>query len=426
MTITPSQLNINDAPVEAFPHGALAEYSQEELKLSQDVQRLDLSLTTVENDWRMAVVQLKLKLDGEQLTAGESLGGGANERSRFWRTCERGDHGGRLQHWAETGNRKSVARWVDANESAKLFTKSAVTHVTATLPLSAALEQGIKLSTLEIISGMNDRAKELVQDIYDTTGTVKADMAKECVRVVKDYPELIEKVSDGIRNHQYRVPNDVHQLCSKYREHKAAQASAERERKLIEQRSAAEAQAEANRKLSEELAAKLPDEPKDAPVPSQGAAPTPAPNKPQVLTTYPVQDLLDGIAFEGLQKRYKTDTDDFFTDMRELYAAMRVVDQFTDKWAERLQDQHLSGHKSEMLLWETYSVAWNRLGKFKKLGGKRVNSVPEFWALIGELCQRAKGATARCMTYSQLNVKKYGPFEIAETTAEHYQPGRID
>jgi hypothetical protein len=294
----------------------------------------------------------------------------------------------------------------------------------------AAQEQGIGLSTLAVLSGMGEKAQALAKLIYEVTGTIKADMAKECTRISNDYPELYDKIAEGIRSRRFRVPDDVRKLCADYREHKAAEAAAERERQRLEReaaaRTAAEAQAEADRKLKEEIESGLPIEPKDAPIPEQGTPPPPPADEPKILTTYPVQELLDGVAFEGLQKRYERDTADFFTDMRELYAAVRKVDEITGRWAERLQDQHLSGHKQEMLLWETYSVAWNRLGKFKKLGGGKINSVPDFWAMIGELSQRAKGATSRCITYSQLSVKKYGPFKVAEISEEHYQPGRVE
>jgi hypothetical protein len=430
MTITPSQLNKPEEEIEAYPHGALGEYSQDELALSKSVRRLDLSLTKTENDWRVAVVKLKLKLDGDHLAAGGTLGGGHGNGSRFWQTCERGDHGPRLQRWAEEGDRKSVSRWLNANDAAAKLLNSRVAHATQELPLMTAQEQGIGLSTLHILSSMGEKAQELARLIYEATGTIKADMAKECTRIANEYPELYDKVADGIRTRRFRVPDDVRKLCADYREHKAAQLSADRERQRLEReaaaRTAAEAQAEADRKLAEEIESSLPIEPKDAPAPEQGTPPAPPADEPKILTTYPVQELLDGVAFEGLQKRYERDTTDFFNDMRELYAAVRKVDEITNRWAERLQDEHLSGHKQEMLLWETYSVAWNRLGKFKKLGGGKIKSVPDFWAMIGDLSQRAKGATTRCITYSQLSVKKYGPFKVAETSDEHYQPGRVE
>ena len=283
---------------------------------------------------------------------------------------------------------------------------------------------------LLVYDRLDRQPKELARLAYQHHGVLSLHFMEALNKLCRQFPALIDNVQDGIKDRTYKIPSDLVNLMDRYQRKLDQDKAAEAERKRLEAadaaRTAAEAQAEADRKLAEEIESSLPIEPKDAPAPEQGTPPAPSADEPKILTTYPVQELLDGVAFEGLQKRYERDTTDFFNDMRELYAAVRKVDEITGRCAERLQDEHLSGHKQEMLLWETYSVAWNRLGKFKKLGGGKIKSVPDFWAMIGDLSQRAKGATARCITYSQLSVKKYGPFKVAETSAEHYQPGRVE
>jgi len=413
----------------AYPAGALERYSEQALNYLVRCRGAADQASRSEMESAAYLLAFWKQCDdddaAEGLTQGQSNGQGV--RSRFWLAYE--EERDIPARWLEAGRSTLKDLRQAAEVEAKLL-KFNGRSPSIKLPLMAAQEAGIAKSTLLMYDRLSDNGKALADAALDVTGTLKADFIKQITRVCNDYPELHSKVLDGIRSRQYKVPDDIRVLLNKYDSHKAAQAAAERERQRLEReaaaRTAAEAQAEADRKLKEEIESGLPIEPKDAPIPEQGTPPPPPADEPKILTTYPVQELLDGVAFEGLQKRYERDTADFFTDMRELYAAVRKVDEITGRWAERLQDQHLSGHKQEMLLWETYSVAWNRLGKFKKLGGGKINSVPDFWAMIGELSQRAKGATSRCITYSQLSVKKYGPFKVAEISEEHYQPGRVE
>lgn len=422
-----SQLTIDNATMQVIPHGLAMKYSTEEINAITDLRHFTEDYQKRKSELAWKLYQVKLQLDGDDAAEGRKQFGGDRGAqggpSRFWQAIESGDLG---DFWQAKG-RSTIKDSLQAVQQALAIEGCAGRSPATTNPPAA-----LALSTSALIKygQLSGDALELANLSYRAQNFVSEKYLRSIERLCNRYPTLIDEVKEGIQFGRYKVPDDVDGLMDRYQRKLDADSAAQAERKRIEReaqaRTATEAQVEADRKLAEELESELPDEPADAPVPEQGKPPEPPSDEPKILTTYPVQELLDGTAFEGLQKRYDRDTADFFADMRELYTAVRKVDEITDRWAERLQDEHLSGHKQEMLLWETYSVAWNRLGKFKKLGGSKINSVPQLWQMIGELAQRAKGATARCITYSQLNQKKYGPFKVAETSSEHYQPGRVD
>lgn len=416
MTLTQVQPD-GPMPTTAYPAGTIDRYSEKALEY---LTRSNACATQSEKSQIESAAYLLAfwkQCDDDDVAAGKRIGaGGHGNAGSFWLAYEEGRDIHPL--WLETGRRTIEELRQAAEAEAKLLETSTRTPRTS-LPLMAAQKAGISKSALLGYARLSEKGQALAHAAVEANGTLKWDFVKQIIRICNQYPEMYDKVLEGIRNRQYKVPEDIRVLLVKYEQHKAAVAAAEAERKCQEAeaaaQTAAEAQAEADRKLAEELESALPDEPTPAEPAEEG----------KIQTTYPVQDLIDGIAFEGLQNRYERDKADFFTDMRELYAAARKVKEISERWGERLQDQHLSGHKAEMLLWETYSVAWERLGKFKKLGGSKVTSVPAFWQMIGEIAQSIKQATALCVTYTTFSTVKYGPFKVAETKDEHYQPGRV-
>ena len=421
MTTSPSQLNIEDAPVKAFPHGALSQYTTEELALSEEVERLDLSLTKNEREFRFAVVKTKLKLDGEDQNNGDTPGHGDHERSRFWSLALTGKMGDRCKQWAEVGNRVSVNSWVNANEAAKLFADSGVNHLTPVLPLSVAQEKGIKLSTLEIVSKMSPKAQSLAVVVYKNTGTLKADMAKECTRIVNSYPELIEEFEEGIRTQILRFPHDVQQRCKALDEQKAADraaaAAAAQEQARLKAMKADELQDVADAKARTEAAAAV-DAHTDR-LPAALRPPTVSEvDGPTKRPTYPIQELIDGTAFEGLQKQYEDDSKEFLTDMRELYSALRTAKRLAEKWGDTMFNRYGTSSMGDMLLWETYSRVWTETGKFKKLGN--VTHVADLYELFMGITKKINHGLHQAKSYARLT-SRWGEVVECRTAEEQKQ-----
>ena len=48
--------------------------------------------------------------------------------------------------------------------------------------------------------------------------------------------------------------------------------------------------------------------------------------------TYPIQELIDGEAFEGLQKQYDDDMKEFLPDVNEIYRCLLQAKKLTSKW----------------------------------------------------------------------------------------------
>ena len=129
-------------------------------------------------------------LDGEDTDQGYIKAGKRGQQpSRFWAGAEKGEFGERLAGYADSGDRKAIQRWMQANAAASKLLGFGVTTVTPNLPLESALELGINASTLEIYAKCEGETLEVANFYYEQRGELKADMLKEIITVMREWPE---------------------------------------------------------------------------------------------------------------------------------------------------------------------------------------------------------------------------------------------
>ena len=129
-------------------------------------------------------------LDGEDTDQGYIKAGKRGQQpSRFWAGAEKGEFGERLKDYAKNGKRDRVFRWMSANAAASKLLGDRVTIVTRALPLESALELGIGASTLEFYAKCEGATLEVANFYYEQRGELKADMLKEIITVMREWPE---------------------------------------------------------------------------------------------------------------------------------------------------------------------------------------------------------------------------------------------
>lgn len=236
----------NGALSGAYAPGVLDQYSTAELDQIGKLQEAAVSVSSAEASYRYEVIRLKLMLDGEDRTDG-GLHGADRGGSRFWDGARAGHFGERLQTMTENGNRKTVARWVEANNAAAILLGSTVTDVTMGLPLQKAKELGIGASTLEIYASFDAGIREVADFYYKATGQLKADMLKRIRTVCNDFADRKNELLQGIANKTIKYPSHVDDLIGEWNaqrreleavrraeEHAAKLAAAERKEEVLE------------------------------------------------------------------------------------------------------------------------------------------------------------------------------------------------
>ena len=131
-------------------------------------------------------------LDGEDEDQGYIRSGKRGQKSRFWAGAKAGEFGERLKDYEES-DRKAVNRWLSANAGAQKLLGDRVTNVTRALPLESALELGIGASTLEFYAKCEGETLEVVNFYYEQRGELKADMVKEIMEVMREWPEKCDQ-----------------------------------------------------------------------------------------------------------------------------------------------------------------------------------------------------------------------------------------
>lgn len=235
----------SDEICSAYPQGILDQYNAAEIQQIDKLQEAAVSVSSAEANYRYEVIRLKLMLDGEDRADGVSTYNIHNS-SRFWDGARAGHFGNRLKEAARNGNRKTVARWVEANNAAAILLGSSVTNATLDLPLQAAQKLGIGASTLEIYAVLPPDQREVADFYYEKTQELKADMLKRIRSVCSDFPERKNELLQGISDNSLKYPSHIDDLIEEWR----AQA---REQKAAEEalaRAAALAAAEANEQES--------------------------------------------------------------------------------------------------------------------------------------------------------------------------------
>ncbi len=132
-------------------------------------------------------------LDGEDRADGKHRGGRGETSSRFWDGARNGEFGDRLKAYAEDGDRRTIHRWMQANEAAQKLLGFDVAIATSNLPLESALGLGINASTLEIYAKCEGETLEVANFYYEQRGELKADMLKGIVTVMREWPEKCDQ-----------------------------------------------------------------------------------------------------------------------------------------------------------------------------------------------------------------------------------------
>ena len=200
----------------SYAPGVLDQYSTQELDQIGKLQDAAVTVTSAEANYRYEVIRLKLMLDGEDRADGVSTYNIHNS-SRFWDGARAGHFGDRLQAMTENGNRKTVARWVEANNAAAILLGSSVTDATLDLPLQAAKELGIGASTLEIYASFDTEIREVADFYYEATGQLKADMLKRIRTVCNDFADRKDELRQGIANKTIKFPSHVDDLIEEWK-----------------------------------------------------------------------------------------------------------------------------------------------------------------------------------------------------------------
>tara|TARA_B100001093_G_C26823835_1_gene1013133 strand:+ start:1313 stop:2461 length:1149 start_codon:yes stop_codon:yes gene_type:complete len=200
----------------SYAPGVLDQYSTQELDQIGKLQDATVTVSAAEANYRYEVIRLKLMLDGEDRADGVGTYNIHNS-SRFWDGARAGHFGDRLREAAENGNRKTVARWVEANNAAAVLLGSSVTDATLDLPLQSAKKLGIGASTLEIYASFDADLREVADFYYEATGQLKADMLKRIRTVCNDFADRKDELRQGIANKTIKFPSHVDDLIEEWK-----------------------------------------------------------------------------------------------------------------------------------------------------------------------------------------------------------------
>ena len=198
-----------------YAPGVVDQYSTAELDQIGKLQEAAVTVSAAEANYRYEVIRLKLMLDGEDRAEGLTIPN-QHQSSRFWDGARAGHFGDRLQAMTENGNRKTVARWMEANNAAAILLGERVTDVTRSLPLQAAKELGIGPSTLELYARLDKDAREVADFYYETAGELKADMLKGINTVCREYPERKDELLQGLASKTIKFPSHIKDLMTEW------------------------------------------------------------------------------------------------------------------------------------------------------------------------------------------------------------------
>lgn len=205
MTITPTA---EATSLQDHPSGTIDKYSAQELDQISVVRQAGKAVSNAEKTFRYEIVRLKLMLDSQDCADGIT-GHGQHQSSRFWDGARDGDFGDELLAMAENGNRKTVYKWVQANEAASKLLGDHVTRVTRALPFQAASEQGIEQSTLEKYGKLGDDERETADLYFEVNHTLKGDFVQAITTLHNNYPELVDEFREGILGGKYKYREQV-------------------------------------------------------------------------------------------------------------------------------------------------------------------------------------------------------------------------
>ena len=216
------------AHVETYGPGVIDKYTTAELDQISVVRECNFRLSKAEADWRCEVVRLKLMLDQQDAAEGLTAGTGNDHAgSRFWDGARAGDFGDRLQGMAENGNRKTVARWLEANEAAAKLLGSGVTRVTPALPLRVALEQGFSFRGLDAFASSPEPVQASLQLLLEAEGGFSQRHVEYISRLHAKFSDRVPELEQGILAHQFKRPHAILDLMDEWETQQREQAAAQ-------------------------------------------------------------------------------------------------------------------------------------------------------------------------------------------------------
>jgi hypothetical protein len=280
---------------------------------------------------------------------------------------------------------------------------------------------GLSQKALLTFDRLGSEARELARTAYKTGNDVSLHFLEALQRLCSGtrYTSLVPFVREGIQSNSIKIPSELVRLMSEadkqFEADRAAEAARRQEAAKIEALKAAELQALADNAAKVEASAALETATNNLPA---GIKPPSAQNSdgPLQRPTYPIQELIDGTAFEGLQKQYEDDTAEFLADMREMSMALNTARKLAKKWHDTMKDRYSTSSVRDMLLWETYSRVWSETGKFKKLGN--VTHVFDLYSRFADIAQEVKNFLLVAQPLTKLKRDRWGELVECRTSEE--------
>jgi len=225
MTLTPTSPG-NE--LDAFAPGVIDKYSTAELDQITVVRQCNFKMSKARSDWQCEVVRLKLMLDQQDEAEGlVATGQTGHPPSRFWDGARAGDFGDELQQMADNGNRKSVSRWQEANDAATKLLGNSVTHVTQSLPLQSALDQGFSFRVLDGFSSASEPVQESLRLLHEVDGGFSQRHVEYIARLHREFPDRVNELREGILAKAFKRPHAIADLMDEWETQRREQEARE-------------------------------------------------------------------------------------------------------------------------------------------------------------------------------------------------------
>lgn len=230
----------------AYAPGVLNQYNTAELDQINKVQYAGQLIDEVQHGFQCEVIRLKLLLDGQDQADGiEQSGGKGETTSRFWDGARNGHFGPKLQQYADNGDRKTVQRWLTANQAAEMLLSNGVAQATPNLPLELARERGMGQTALCTYMRLFPKAQEMATHYFTVTGELRSNMLQEFEQIIREFPNKVDEVTEAITKRTLTVPSEFKAQKEAWRQDIAIQKALIEEQERQDKLAAAEAEEEA-------------------------------------------------------------------------------------------------------------------------------------------------------------------------------------
>ena len=228
-----------------YAPGVLESYNATELDQIDKVQYAGKIIDEAQHGFQCEVIRLKQLLDGQDQAQGlVPTGNGGQQPSRFWDGARAGHFGEKLKGYADNGDRKTVQRWITANEAASILLDPSVARATHDLPFELARERGMGQTALCTYMRLFPEAREMATHYFTVTGELRSDMLQEFEQVIREFPERTAEVTAAITARTLTVPSEFKAQKETWRTELAAEKARIQEREHQAKLAEAEAQEE--------------------------------------------------------------------------------------------------------------------------------------------------------------------------------------